>query len=427
MRVLSISTLFPCPGRPAFGRFVANQMRGVAALPDVDLVMVNPIGLPPWPLRRREPYHTLAACPPVSDQGGIAVHHPRFALLPLIGGDSNPARIARAVLPLARRLHRTAPFDVIDAQFFFPDGPAAALVAADLELPLTIKARGSDIHYWGQRRAAINQMHAASQRASALLSVSAALGRDMVALGMPADRIRVHHTGLDRARFRVIPQSRARALLAEQVGLSLPDGAQLLVTPGALIAIKGQVLAIAALAGLPATAHLALAGTGADEAALRRQADAAGLSTRVHFLGQVSHDALPLLLAAADAMVLPSEREGLANVWIEALACGAPLVIPDIGGAREVVTTPAAGRIAARDPVAIAAAVRELLAAPPDRAATAASVAGFSWDANARALADIWRALRWPGPMHPAHPEPVEGRCPGVPRGQRTNPSTGSG
>ena len=50
MRVLSLSTLFPSPAQPGFGKFVANQMAAVAARGDVDLVMVNPIGLPPWPL-----------------------------------------------------------------------------------------------------------------------------------------------------------------------------------------------------------------------------------------------------------------------------------------------------------------------------------------------------------------------------------------
>jgi len=162
----------------------------------------------------------------------------------------------------------------------------------------------------------------------------------------------------------------------------------LLVCPGALIAIKGQALAIEALADLP-EAHLALAGTGPDEAALRTQA--AALKGRVHFLGQVSHDALPLLMSAADAVILPSEREGLANVWIEALACGAPLIIPDIGGAREVVTSPAAGRIAARNPQAIAQAVRELLAGPIAQEDVAAQVAGFSWEGNAVRLKEVWQ------------------------------------
>lgn len=391
MRVLSISTLFPSPVRGGFGKFVANQMAALHRLGGVDLTMINPVGVPPFPLSLRRPYRDWAQCPAQSELGGLAVLHPRFMLIPMIGGDGNPARIARAVLPMVRRLHAEKPFDLVDAQFFFPDGPAAAIIARELGLPLTIKARGSDIHYWGGRPAALRQMLSAADQAAALLTVSAALGRDMAALGMDEAKLRVHYTGLDRERFKPVPRRQARAALPERLGLRIPDGAPLLVCPGALIAIKGQALAIAALADLP-DAHLALAGTGPDEAALRQQA--APFASRVHFLGQVSHDALPVLMSGADAVILPSEREGLANVWIEALACGAPLVIPDIGGAREVVTSPVAGRIADRSPVAIAGAVGELLAAPVEQADVAAQVAGFSWEANAGRLREIWQEAR---------------------------------
>ena len=385
LRILSLSTLFPCPARPAFGRFVAQQMRAVAATGRVDLVMINPIGLPPWPLTMRAPYHSLATCPPQSDNDGIAIHHPRFPLIPLLGGDTNPARIARAIWPLVQRLHAQQPFDLIDAQFFFPDGPAAAIIAQRLGLPLAIKARGSDIHYWSTRPRALAQIRKAAQSASALLTVSAALGRDMAALGLSPARIITHYTGLDHTSFRPIPRAQARAALP----FALPPDAPLLLTPGALIPIKGQSLAIDALAHLP-TAHLALAGTGPDEATLRAQAASLGLAARVHVLGQVSHAMLPTLMAAADALVLPSQREGLANVWIEALACGTPLVIPPIGGAPEVITSPSAGRIAARTPQAIAQALESLLATPPSQSEVASNAANFSWHTNAENLLAIW-------------------------------------
>ena len=396
LRVLSISTLFPSPPRPGFGKFVANQMRGVSRLADagadIDLTVINPIGLPPFPLSLRQPYRTLATCPATSTLGSLTVHYPHFRLLPLVGGDSNPARIARAVLPLARRLHSEAKFDLIDAQFFFPDGPAAMLIAAELGVPFTIKARGSDIHYWSTRPGALAQIRAAAQASAGMLSVSEALKRDMVALGFPAERIAIHYTGLDRALFRITPRSEARAHLPELLHLTRPEGAPLVVCPGALIAIKGQRFAIEALRELP-DARLALAGTGADEAALRALASQLGAEHRVHFLGQVSHDVLPVLMSAADAVVLPSEREGLANVWIEALACGTPLVIPDIGGAREVVRSAAAGRIAPRNGPAIAAALRELLVAPVPQEAVAACVSRFSWEENARGLVAFWRKI----------------------------------
>jgi teichuronic acid biosynthesis glycosyltransferase TuaC len=389
MRILSIATLFPNPVRPGFGIFVGNQMRAVVQRGDVDLTMISPIGMPPWPLSLKEPYAKLRAIPELAEAAGMPVHYPRFTLIPKLGGDSNPSRIARAVLPLARRMHAEQPFDLVDAQFFFPDGPAAAIVARDLGLPLTIKSRGADIHYWGSRTKAQGQIVAAARQAAGLLAVSKALREDMIALGMPGERITVHYTGLDRERFYPTDRRTARARVA---ALGIPASGSLLVTPGSLIPRKSQRLVIEALAALPDT-RLALAGAGEDEASLKAQAKALGLSERVHFLGQVGHDVLPTLMSAADVVVLPSSSEGLANVWIEALGCGTPIVIPDIGGASEIVHDHSAGRIAARDPQAIAAAVADLIADPPSQADVAANVAGFSWTTNAEAIVRFWREI----------------------------------
>lgn len=386
MRVLSIATLFPNPVRPGFGVFVGNQMRAVVQRGDVDLTMISPIGMPPWPLSTREPYARLRAIPAETDTVGLPVHYPRFRLVPKIGGDSNPRRIARAILPFVRRLHRERPFDLVDAQFFFPDGPAAAIVASDLGLPLTIKSRGADIHYWGARPKARAQMLAAAQQSAGLLAVSQALRDDMITMGMPGERTAVHYTGLDHARFRPIDRATARRQMAAH-GIA-HDGA-LIVTPGALIARKGQALVLEAMAALPGT-RLALAGAGEDEGKLRTRTRELGLADRVHMLGQVGHDVLPTLMAAADVMVLPSASEGLANVWVEALACGTPIVVPDIGGAREVVQSASAGRLVAREPSAIAAAVREVLDAPPSQAEVASHAERFSWRHNAEALVGLW-------------------------------------
>ncbi|MFC0203763.1 glycosyltransferase [Novosphingobium soli] len=392
MHVLSIATLFPNPVKPSFGVFVGNQMRAVAARGEVELTMVSPIGIPPWPLSLRESYVRLKDIPETSDGVGLPVHYPQFTTFPKVGGDSNPGRIAQAVLPLARRLHAERPFDLVDAQFFFPDGPAAAIVARALGLPLTIKSRGADIHFWGQRPHALRQMLAAAHQAAGLLAVSQALRQDMIALGMPADRIEIHYTGLDREKFHPIERGAARALVSAMPNLQIWSEGPLLVTPGALIPRKGQALVIEALVHLP-EARLALAGTGEDEARLKALARQLGVYDRVHFLGLVDHELLPHLLCAADVLVLPSASEGLANVWIEGLACGTPIVIPDIGGAREIVSDESAGRIAARTPEAIAEAVKQILANPPGQAEVAEHVSRFSWGVNAENIERFWKGV----------------------------------
>jgi hypothetical protein len=197
-RLLSISTLYPSSQRPGFGRFVARQMEALAARGDWEVTVVNPIGLPPVKLAR---YADIAETPLIETGGPVTVHHPRFTLIPGLSGHINPLLIARAILPLVRRLHAEQPFDMVDAQFFYPDGPAAMRVAEALGLPFAIKARGSDIHYWGTKPFALRQMRAAAEKASVLLSVSQALANDMAALGLPAGKMHVHYTGLDHALF----------------------------------------------------------------------------------------------------------------------------------------------------------------------------------------------------------------------------------
>jgi len=389
-RVLSLSTLYPNASAPRFGTFVARSLEALAARGDWQVTVINPIGVPPVAFGR---YRALKAAAVDGVEHGVQVYRPTFPLVPKIGGRINPTLIARAVLPLARRLHAEGPFDIIDAQFFYPDGPAAARVAAELGLPLSIKARGADIHYWGSQPRAYQQMIAAGRQAAGLLAVCGALADDMAAIGLPGEKITLHYTGLDRDRFRPLQHAQLRRRLGRELGIALPDGAPVLATVGALIPRKGQALVIEALSHLPGDSVLLLVGRGEDEAALRSLARTRGLADRVHFLGSLDHDLVPLVLSAADAMVLPSSSEGLANAWVEALACGTPLVITDAGGAREVVTQPEAGRIVARDPLAIADGVRALLEDPPLREATAALAERFSWQANAAALAEYYDGL----------------------------------
>ena len=388
-RVLSLATLYPNAAQPRFGTFVARSLEALAARGDWQVTVINPVGVPPLSLGR---YRERAAAAISGEERGVMVHRPTFPLIPKLGGRANPALIASTIMPLIHRLHAATPFALVDAQFFYPDGPAAARIAAALGLPLSIKGRGADIHYWGAQPYAAKAMLRAARQAAGLLAVSEALADDMAALGMARGTITIHHTGLDRDRFRPLGHPLLRRRLGEQLGIALPERAPLLAGVGALIARKGHDLTIAALAQLP-DAQLLLVGEGEERARLEALATRLGVRERVHLLGAVDHDLLPIILSAADAMVLPSASEGIANAWIEALACGTPLVICDAGGAREVVDRPEAGVTVPRDPAAIAAGIAEVLALNPPPEAVAATVEHFSWDANAAALAAYYERL----------------------------------
>jgi glycosyltransferase involved in cell wall biosynthesis len=91
--------------------------------------------------------------------------------------------------------------------------------------------------------------------------------------------------------------------------------------------------------------------------------------------------------------LLPTASEGLANVWVESLACGTPVVTTDVGGAREAIYRSEAGRLVPREPAALAAAVRDILASPPDQAAVRRCAETFSWERNAETLEAHLRGL----------------------------------
>ncbi|SEH10898.1 Glycosyltransferase involved in cell wall bisynthesis [Sphingopyxis sp. YR583] len=376
LRVLSIATLFPDAARPNFGLFVEKSLRALAAQPGIQLIVVAPVGLPPFPLSLHKRYRALRSLPRSEQWNGLTVLRPRFTLIPRFGARFNPAQVARAVLSSTRE----QPFDVVDAQFFYPDGPAAMRVASTLGLPFSAKARGADISHFGHHPATRPQVIETGEKAAGLLAVSDAMRSDMAEIGIDPAKIAVHYTGIDTARFHPGERAAARAALGK-------DDTPAILTVGALIPRKGQKLVIEALPALPGVDYW-LAGAGDEEDRYRALAGTLGVEARIHFMGPVANADLPQLYRAADAVVMPSASEGLANAWVEALACGTPIVISDAGGAAELVTSPAAGRIVGRTPAAIADAVRTILANPPEPSSVAASLDGrFDWDRNGRELA----------------------------------------
>ncbi|HIV76733.1 MAG TPA: glycosyltransferase [Candidatus Sphingomonas excrementigallinarum] len=377
LNVLTLSSLFPDATRPNFGIFVERQTAALASRPGVEVRVVAPIGLPVWPLARSARFRAQAALPLRETWAGLDVRRPRFVTIPGTGGRFHAPALVRALTPVLDRLRDEAPFDVIDASFFFPDGPAAVALGRRYGVPVSIKARGADIHHWGRAPATRHQVARAAMQANGLLAVSDAMADDVAALGVSRHRIRVHHTGVDQSRFQPVDRAAAKRAL----GVTGP----LILSLGALIPRKGHGVVIDAVARLPGVT-LMIAGEGAERAALIARAERAGIAGRVRLLGGVPHAELPPLLGAADVMALASASEGLANAWVESLACGTPIVITPAGGAGDVVTSRVAGRIVEADPGEFAAAIRDVLDQAADPWAVRAVVRDFTWAANAAAL-----------------------------------------
>ncbi len=156
--------------------------------------------------------------------------------------------------------------------------------------------------------------------------------------------------------------------------LGLPPGTRLLVSAGGLEERKGFDVLLDAFARLgDRRAWLAIAGDGPDAEALRRRAERLGVQGRVRFLGHRRD--MPEVLASADVFVLASRKDSLANVMLEAMSLGVPVVATDTGGVPLALggEPPAGWVVPAREPDALASALGQLLdtldTAPADVAA----------------------------------------------------------
>ncbi len=114
---------------------------------------------------------------------------------------------------------------------------------------------------------------------------------------------------------------------------------------------------------------------------LQEQVHSLGLGERVRFLGHVAPEALKVPYSAADVFVLATRYEGWANVFLEAMACGLPVVTTDVGGNREVVVDGTLGSsVPFGDRQLLTRALSEALSTPWNRQAIVDYATTFSWE-----------------------------------------------
>jgi glycosyltransferase involved in cell wall biosynthesis len=385
LSILTASTLFPNPVQRAHGVFVETRLRHLLASGEVNAHVLAPV---PWlpPTVRYSSYGPLQSVPSCEVRNGLTIEHPRYLVVPKFGMTLTPHMLYRAMrkrlLALLKQGHR---FDLIDAHYFYPDGVAAVRLAREFDLPVTVTARGTDLNLIPQYAKPRRMILDAAARADGMITVCQALKDTLVELGVPGERVTVLRNGVDLELFRPIDRQAARQAL----GLSR----RTLASVGLLIDRKGHHHIIRALKDLPDT-DLLVAGGGPDARALARLAQEEGVADRVRFLGSVDQDRLRQIYNAVDALVLASSREGWANVLLESMACGTPVVASAVWGTPEVVARPEAGVLMpSLDPQGVAEGVRRLFAAYPDRAATRRYAEGFDWDATTEGQLKLFRAI----------------------------------
>ena len=375
MRILTFTTLYPNLLQPQHGIFVETRLRKLVASGVVSARVVAPCPWFPFASKRFGRYTVFARMPSEETRHGLQIEHPRYPVFPRVGMSAAPLALCGAILPFLRRQIRDGrDFDLIDAHYFYPDGVAAVLLGRALDRPVSVTARGSDLNIIARHAMPRRWIRWAAQNADGLVAVSGGLKRRLVELGIGADRVRVLRNGVDLALFRPHDREAGRATL----GFTRPT----LLAVGNLVALKRHWLMVEALTYLPEV-ELVIAGEGPERAGIERLVRERKVADRVRLLGRVPQDRLPEIYSAADLLLLVSTHEGWPNVLLESMACGTPVVVSPMDGIADIVGAADSGQILAEDsPSGLARAIRELLGAPPSRAATRLYAEKFDWQST---------------------------------------------
>lgn len=207
----------------------------------------------------------------------------------------------------------------------------------------------------------------AVKSADAVAVICDGLRGDLIARGVDAGKIVVSPNGVDLELFGD-PPPRDAALAAT---LGLGDGDAVIGFIGSFYDYEGIDDLIAAMPALVAAqpgAQLLLVGGGPMETALKEQAAASPVASRIHFVGRVPHDQVERYYSLIDILAYPRKKMRLTDLVtplkpLEAMAQGKLVAASDVGGHRELIEDGVTGTLfAPDDPAAIASALAELLA-----------------------------------------------------------------
>lgn len=388
-RVVFVSSIFPSHLEPLRGLFCLRQLQGLRRR-GWSFSVVAPVFA--FPLLRSRFGPPAAAVARSETFDGFPTAHPRARYLPGSRGSLNATLYEWTVRNSVHRACASHSPGLLWSAFAFPDGVAVARMARRLGLPHVVSVLGSDLNL-GLRLARRKRVIVQALRSARLVFAKSRALRDLiVAQGIGAEKVAVVYNGVDRSMFRFRPREEAEAVLEER-------RTRRVLFVGGLVPVKAVDVLLRAFAALTREKcdglELVLVGAGHQEGSLRSLARRLGVYGSTRFLGPRDPQNVALWMNASDILCLPSLREGVPNVVLEAFSSGCPVVASRVGGIPEVHAGESVGAmVEPGDPDRLAEALRAALAREWDHRSISASMDGWSWERNAQLVEEAARAAR---------------------------------
>ncbi len=333
LKILVVTSVFPNEKQPTLGTFVRERMLHVAK--SCDVMVVAPA---PWfPLIKYFKKNYRPSVPAIEIQDGIKVYHPKFFNFPGLFKCLDGILFFFSSILTLHKIKKSFDFDIIDAHFAYPDGLGAVLLGRFFNKPVTITLRGT-INPLSRYKLRRFQISYALNRADIVFSVCQALKDKAISLGAQEKKIVVVSNGVDTNKFKPLNKIETRK------ELNLPLDKKIIISIGGLVKRKGFHKIIQALPFIvrkkPDILLVIVGGDSVEgnfKPELETLVEKLSLNEYVLFAGNVPHHDICKWINTSDFFCLATSNEGWANVLLEALACGKPVVTTDVGGNAEVI------------------------------------------------------------------------------------------
>jgi glycosyltransferase involved in cell wall biosynthesis len=356
LKILFLSRSYPNSAMPLLGLWVEGLVQCLAKRCEVRVVSPVPY-CPPLP-GLNETYARFRRIPASETRESIAVLHPRILLPPgywYHGLES--LTYYMAVVRQIDRLRRHFDFDIIHGEFSFPDGWVAARLGRRYGVPVLITEHAPWRPWMDDYRLVRSQAVWAARNSAFHIAVSKSVRDEIAGFTGESPGLRVIPNGIDTSLF-TLPRTRVEPKLDQ------------ILFVGAVRPVKGLDVLLKALRQLKDNGRdlkLLVIGEAffrtyrAEYDRLRRMARDLGLESQVDFMGGKTPSQLVPYMQESAMLVLPSRKESLGMVLVEAIACGTPVVSTLCGGPEDIVNDKVGVLVPSDDPAALAAGIAHII------------------------------------------------------------------
>ena len=396
MKVLTISHMYPSTFNEVSGIFVHEQIKALKEK-GVKVKVVSPVPWIPFPINKvSKKWEKYSMIPEFTNWDGVQVWYPRYLTFPkALFFASSGKRMYWGIKNLVKKLYRDFKFDLIHAHVTLPDGYTAMELAQDLDIPFVVTIHGADLYITIKKNTGcLYALKQVFKRADRIILVSNELKKILSNYFEVSDKLLVIGNG--------IPINKIYTCKDNIDPSNNKNKGFMLLSVSCLIERKGIDYNLRALSKLinkyPELRYI-IVGDGIEKDKLRELAKELGVYERVEFTGMLSHDDVLKYMKEADIFSLPSWNEAFGVVYIEAMACGKPVIGCEGEGLKDFVRNFETGLLVKPKDVDSLAEAMDFLLTNPDKAKEIGErgrklvLDNYTWEKNAEKTIRVYQEV----------------------------------